>query len=211
MPSHNWPPNNRIRVWGHRLILVPVSSAFRESPSNMSHSLISTLGLLLCLAPALVHGIEIVRPLWARWVVNWVLPLFGPGLPRRSTGMTHDEQGIMLDAALNAAPQDKSAAASDYIFLMLFEQRQGALAFIAVAVGVLYGVTLPMTDRHALHLVFGVMAALFALVNANHAGITVLGHHPKITRNGRHVGIIFAPFWTVVAVLNAIGFSAEAA
>ena len=90
---------------------------------------------------------------------------------------------------------------------MLFEQRQGALAFIAVAVGVLYGLTLPLADRHALHLVFCVMATLFALVNANHAGVPGLGHHPRVSRNGRNVGILFAPFWAVAAILTYIGFS----
>ena len=49
----------------------------------------------------------------------------------------------MLDAALAAAPGDKHPAGADYIFLILFEQRQGALAFLAVAAGVLYGLTLP--------------------------------------------------------------------
>ncbi|WP_127558812.1 hypothetical protein [Nioella ostreopsis] len=176
----------------------------------MSMSLASTLGLLLCLAPALVHAVEIVRPLWARWVVNWVLPFFGPSIPRPAIALTHDDQIAMLDAALDAAPRDKAPAGADYIFLLLFEQRQGALAFIAVATGVIYGLTLPLTDRHALHLVFGVMAALFALVNANHAGLPLLGHHPRITRNGRHVGIVFAAFWAVVAVLNFVGFTAAA-
>lgn len=176
----------------------------------MSMSLASTLGLLLCLAPALVHAVEIVRPLWARWVVNWVLPFFGPGIPRPTMALTHDDQIAMLDAALDAAPRDKALAGADYIFLLLFEQRQGALAFIAVATGVLYGLTLPLADRHALHLVFGVMAALFALVNANHAGLPLLGHHPRITRNGRHVGIVFAAFWAVAAVLNFVGFTAAA-
>jgi hypothetical protein len=160
----------------------------------MSTSLISTVGLLLCLAPALVHAVEIYRPLWARWVVNWVLPFFAPGLPRRSKALTHDDEIAMLDAALGAAPADKAHAGADYIFLMLFEQRQGTLAFIAVAAGVAYGLTLPLADRHALHFVFGIMAALFALVNANHAGIPGLGHHPRISRNGRNVGIAFAPF-----------------
>ncbi len=173
----------------------------------MSPSLASTLGLLLCLAPAAVHAVEVIRPLWARWVVNWVLPFFAPGLPRPSKALTHDDQIAMLDAALDAAPSDKASAGADYIFLMLFEQRQGALAFIAVAVGVLYGLTLPLPDRHALHLVFGIMAALFALVNANHAGIPGLGHHPRVSRNGRNVGILFAPFWAVAAILNYVGFS----
>ena len=173
----------------------------------MSSTFASTLGLLLCLAPAIVHAVEVVRPLWARWVVNWVLPFFAPGLPRPSKALTHHDQIAMLDAALDAAPKDKAPAGADYIFLMLFEQRQGALAFIAVAVGVLYGLTLPLADRHALHLVFGVMATLFALVNANHAGVPGLGHHPRVSRNGRNVGILFAPFWAAAAILNCIGFN----
>lgn len=173
----------------------------------MSPTLASTLGLLLCLAPAVVHAVEIIRPLWARWVVNWVLPFFAPGLPRPSKALTHDDQIAMLDAALDAAPRDKAPAGTDYIFLMLFEQRQGALAFIALAAGVLYGLSLPLADRHALHLVFGIMAALFTLVNANHAGIPGLGHHPRVSRNGRNVGILFAPFWAVLAILNYVGFS----
>lgn len=174
----------------------------------MSTSLVSTLGLLLCLAPALVHAVEIFRPLWARLVVNWVLPLFAPGVPRPSKALTHDEQIAMLDAALTAAPQGKHPAGVDYVFLLLFEQRQGALAFIAVAAGVVYGLTLPLADRHALHLVFGIMAALFALVNANHAGVPLLGQHPKVSRNGRNVGTIFAPFWAIAAGLNGLAFSA---
>lgn len=174
----------------------------------MSNTLVSTLGLLLCLAPAFVHAVEVLRPLWARWVVNWVLPVFAPGLPRPSKALTHDDQIAMLDAALAAAPDDKHPAGADYVFLILFEQRQGALAFLAVAAGVLYGLTLPLTERHALHVVFGIMAVLFALVNANHAGIPALGHHPRISENGRNVGIVFAPFWAVAAVLNGLAFAA---
>lgn len=177
----------------------------------MSDTTISALGLLLCLAPALVHGVEIYRPLWARWVVNWVLPLFAPGLPRPSQALTRDDQIVMLDAALGAAPKDKHPAGADYIFLMLFEQRQGALAFLSVAAGLLYGLTLPLSERHALHLVFGVMAGLFMLVNANHAGFPLLGSHPRVSRNGRNVGIVFAPFWALVAVLNYLAFAAATA
>lgn len=50
------------------------------------------------------------------------------------------------------------------------------------------------------------MAASFALVNANHAGVPGLGYHPRVSRNGRNVGILFAPFWAATAVLNYIGF-----
>ncbi|WP_306118059.1 MULTISPECIES: hypothetical protein [unclassified Roseitalea] len=100
----------------------------------MSTRFASTLGLLLCLAPALVHAVEVVRTLWARWVVNFVLPLFAPGLPRPSRALTH----------------------------------------------------------------------------ANHAGVPLLGHHPRISRNGRNVGFVFAMFWAVAAVLNLAGLSAVA-
>jgi len=177
----------------------------------MSNTLVSNIGLLLCLAPAVVHAAEVSRPLWARWVVNWILPFFGPGLPRPSTALSATDQTAMLDAAMNAMPDEKAEVGKDYVFLMLFEQRQGALAFIAVAVGVIYGLALPLADRHALHVVFGVMAALFALVNANHAGVPLLGHHPKISRNGRHVGLVFAPFWAAATVLNALSFAAATA
>lgn len=167
---------------------------------------ISSIGLALCLAPALVHAAELVRPLWARWVVNWVLSLFAPALPSSSKSLTHDDQMAMLDAALAAAPQSKHPAGADYVFFLLFVQRQGALAFLSVAVGVIYGLTLPVPDRHALHLVFGVMSLLFMLVNANHAGVPLLGKHPKVSRNGRNVGLLFAPFWGVAAALNALAF-----
>ena len=173
----------------------------------MSELTISGLGLILCMAPALVHAVEVYRPLWARWVVNWVLPFFGPGLPRPSKALTHDDEITMLDAAIAAAPADKAPAGADYIFVMLFEQRQGALAFISLAAGIFYGLTMPLADRHTLHFVFGIMAALFMLVNANHAGIPGLGHHPRVTKHGRNVGIVFGAFWAVVAALNWLGFT----
>lgn len=163
------------------------------------------------MAPALVHAAEMFRPLWARWVVNWVLPPFGLVLPSPSNALTAPDQTTMLDAALESLPANKRQHGQDYVFLMLFEQRQGALAFIAVAAGVLYGLTLPLADRHALHVVLGIMAALFTLVNANHAGVPLLGRHPRISRNGRHVGFVFAPFWAVATVLNYLGFAAATA
>lgn len=145
----------------------------------------------------------------ARWIVNDVLPLFGPALPNRAGSLTKNEQLAILDAAVDAAPAAKQEAASDYVFLMLFEQRQGSLAFLSVIVGVVYGLTLTLTERNPLHLVLAVMAALFALVNFNHAGIPFLGHHPRVTRHGRNVGLVFGPFWTVAAVLNVLAFSSS--
>lgn len=173
----------------------------------MDDTTISTIALLLCLAPGVVHGVEVAFPLLTRWIANYILPLLGPGLPSTAGSLTNDDQLTMLDAALDAAPDAKKTAASDYVFLMLFEQRQGALAFMSVAVGVVYGLTLTLVERHPLHLVFGVMAVLFTLVNANHAGIRFLGHHPKVTRHGRNVGIVFTSYWAVAAVLYLVAFS----
>jgi hypothetical protein len=172
----------------------------------MIASVISAAGLLLCLAPAAVHGAELVSPMLSRWVIRFILPFFGPGLPSAAAALSYDEQLAMLDAGRAAGPSDKAAAAADYVFLMLFEQRQGALAFIAVAVGALYGVTLPLDERGALHLLFAVMSVLFAAVNANHAGIPLLGHHPRVSRHGRNVGLVFTPFWVAAAGLNVAAF-----
>lgn len=177
----------------------------------MTPSLISTLGLLLCVAPAAVHGAELVSPMLSRWVIRFVLPFFGPGAPSAASALTDQEQLAMLDAARNAGPCGKEKAAEDYVFLMLFEQRQGALAFVAVAVGVVHALGLPLEARSPLHLVFGVMAALFALVNANHAGVPFLGRHPRVSRHGRNVGIVFAAFWAVAAGLNGLAFLGGAA
>jgi hypothetical protein len=55
------------------------------------------------------------------------------------------------------------------------------------------------------------MAVLFALVNANHAGVPFPGHHPRVSRNGRNVGVVFAPFWAVAAGLNGLAFAAATA
>lgn len=177
----------------------------------MNDSLISTLALLLCLAPGLVHGAEMVSPMLSRWVIGFVLPFFGPGTPSAESSLTSDEQLAMLDAAREAGPEGKGEAADDYLFLMLFEQRQGGIAFLSVAVGVLYGLGLSLDGRAPLHLMFAVMSVLFALVNANHAGVPGLGHHPRVCRHGRHVGIVFAPFWTGAAVLNILAFANAAA
>jgi len=175
----------------------------------MDDTTVSTIALLLCLAPGALHLVEVAFPMLARWIVNYVLPLFGPGLPSTAGSLTDDEQLTMLDAALDAAPEEKKTAASDYVFLLLFEQRQGSLAFIAVAAGVFYGLTSTLVERNVLHLVLGVMAVLFMLVNANHAGIGFLGRHPRVSRHGRNVGIVFAPFWAVAAVLNWVAFSSS--
>lgn len=173
----------------------------------MSLSLISTLGLLLCVAPSVLHTAELVSPMLSRWVVNAVLPFFGPGLPSTAVALTYDEQIEMLDAAHAAGPEGKKARVDDYIFVTLFEQRQGGIAFLSITVGILFALGLPLEARVPLHLPLAVMSLLFALVNANHAGVPFLGHHPKVSRHGRHVGFVFTPFWVVAFVLNALAFT----
>lgn len=147
----------------------------------------------------------------SRGVVNLVLPFFGPGAPRAASSLTYDEQLAMLDAAREAGPDGKDAAAANYVFLLLFEQRQGGIAFLSVVAGVLYGLGLPLDDRAPLHFMFAVMSVLFAVVNANQAGIPGLGHHPRVSRHGRNVGFVFAPFWVAAAAFNIVAFLAPSA
>ena len=177
----------------------------------MTDLTLSTLGLILLVVPFLVHGIEVLFPMQSRWVVNWVLPVFAPRLPNPATSLTYTDQIAMLDAARAAAPSQKQRAADDYLFLLLFEQRQGAIGFTAAAAAALYGLTLGLVDRDALHFVFGVVAILMALVNASQGWVQFFGHHPRISTSGKHVGWVFTPFWIVAAWLNWSGFSAAVA
>ena len=87
----------------------------------MSEIQISTLAMVLSIVPVTLHGIEVIFPMQARWIVNWVLPFFGLKTPNSKTTLTQDEQLTMLDAALNASPKEKLINAKDYIFLLLFE------------------------------------------------------------------------------------------
>lgn len=174
----------------------------------MSETTISTLAMALSIIPVTLHGIEVLFPMQARWIVNWVLPFFGLKTPRSETALTQDEQLTMLDAALSASPKEKLTNAKDYIFLLLFEQRQGAIGFTAVAVGAIYGMGLELAARQPLHLVFGVVAVLMMLVNANHAGfLPFFGKHPRVSNHGRNVGLVFTPFWLAVTILNYLAFS----
>lgn len=174
----------------------------------MSEIQISTLGLILSIIPVTLHGIEVLFPMQARWIVNWVLPFFGLKTPSKSTALTQNEQIVMLDAALEAAPKDKTTNAKDYLFLLLFEQRQGAIGFAAAAIGAIYGMNIELAVRQPLHLVFGVVAVLMMLVNANQAGfLPFFGKHPKISQHGKNVGIVFTPFWLAVAILNYLAFT----
>lgn len=173
----------------------------------MNEQLSSFLGLLLCIIPVTLHGIEVLFPMQARWIVNWVLPFFGLKIPSVSKALTQKEQLAMLDAALNAAPLEKQMNAKDYIFLMLFEQRQGAIGWFAVAVGAIYGMNLEIVARQLLHLVFGVISVLMTLINANQAGLLPFGKHPRVSPHGKNVGFVFTPFWIATAIFNYLAFT----
>ncbi len=174
----------------------------------MSEIQISTLAMALSIITVTLHGIEVLFPMQARWIVNWILPFFGLKTPSSQSALTQNEQLTMLDAALEASPKDKLTNAKDYIFLLLFEQRQGAIGFTAVAVVAIYGMGLELAARQPLHMVFGVVAVLMMLVNANQAGfLPFFGKHPRVSTHGRNVGIVFTPFWLVVAILNYLAFS----
>ena len=168
---------------------------------------VSTVGLVLCLAPALLHSIEVVSPMLSRWIIRFVLPFFGSGSPSSASALSHHEQLTMLDAARDAGPAGKEKASDDYVFLMLFEQRQGSLAFITVAVGAIFSLGIPLDERSAVHLMFAVMSVLFLLVNANHAGVRFLGRHPRISMHGKNVGRVFIAFWAVAAGFNIGAFA----
>ncbi len=86
----------------------------------------------------------------SRWIVSYVLPFFGPRRPTTAGSLTNVEHLTMLDAAVDTAPNDKNEAASNH---MLFEQRQGSLAFLSLVAGVIYGLTLTLAERNPLHLV----------------------------------------------------------
>ncbi|WP_317958813.1 hypothetical protein [Phaeobacter inhibens] len=135
------------------------------------------------------------------------MPFFAPMLPNRSKSLQLDDQIAMLNAAIEAAPEEKKRAGEDYVFLLLFEQRQGALCFAAAALGALYGLTVGLADRDALHFVFGAVAVLMMLVNANQAELPFFGNHSKVSTNGKHVGLVFTPFWALAAALNWLGLT----
>lgn len=174
----------------------------------MTENSISILAMALSIIPVTLHGIEVLFPMQARWIVNWVLPFFGLKTPSSKTALSQSEQLTMLDAALGAAPKEKLTNAKDYLFLLLFEQRQGAIGFTAVAVGAIYGMGIELVARQPLHLVFGVVAVLMMLVNANQAGfLPFFGKHPRVSTHGRNVGFVFTLFWLAVAILNYLAFT----
>lgn len=174
----------------------------------MTDNQISIVALSLCLVPGVLRSFEVVFPIFARWIVNYVLPFFKPGLPKANERLTPTEQLGMLDSAIASVPDAKKTAAKDYIFLVLFEQRQNSLVLLSLIAGIIYGFQLPLEERATLHFLGLVMSILFMLVNANHAGIPFLGSHPRVSRNGVNVGIVFVPFWLAGTILNYLALTA---
>lgn len=177
----------------------------------MTDNQISAIALAFLIVPGVLHSFEVVFPLLARWIVNYVLPFFKPGLPQVSQQLTATEQLEMLDRGVSVVPEAKKTAAKDYVFLLLFEQRQNSLVLLSLIVGVLFAYQLPLDERAALHILGLVMSIFFTLVNANHAGIPFLGNHPRVSRNGRHVGIVFTFFWLAATIFNYLAFVAATA
>lgn len=169
----------------------------------------SGIGLALCAIPITVHGIEIVYPTLARFVANVVLPPFTLTMPTAAASLDYTEQMAMLDAALQSAPEEKSEAAKDLLFVMLFESRQGAAGFIAAACASAYAFTIPVKERHPIHFLFTALSIGMAMANFNHAtaGLFPFGNHPLISANGRMVGALFTPFWIASTYCNWVGFN----
>lgn len=54
--------------------------------------LISTLGLVVCMATGILHSVEVAYPLLARRPANNVLPFIEPGLPEVSKDQLTDNK-----------------------------------------------------------------------------------------------------------------------
>mmetsp|Transcript_11486 Transcript_11486/g.27720 ORF Transcript_11486/g.27720 Transcript_11486/m.27720 type:complete len:182 (+) Transcript_11486:46-591(+) len=165
----------------------------------------SGYGLFITSIPILVHGTECLFPMHARFVAN-IMPIFSF---QKIEGeyLTLDDAVNMLQKAIGAAPSEKWRAAADFIFLRTFEQRQGSIGFVACAAAALYASTLPVSQRHPIHMLFMVQAALMALANLHHATeLPFLGYNPFITPAGKGVGIVFVPFWAAAFYCNYMGF-----
>jgi hypothetical protein len=90
---------------------------------------------------------------------------------------------------------------------MTFESRQGASGFLATAVGDIYALTIPIEQRHPLHLLLLGLDVCMFIGNLNHAGVPFLGYNPMVTRNGRYLGIACAPFWALNFYFNYVAFT----
>lgn len=112
----------------------------------------SKLGLFLAFVPPLVHGPEALFPMFARYVASYVLPPFGLEFPDPANALTLEDQKEMLDAAIEKAPPNKWKTAADYVFVVTFEQRQGASCFTSIMVASMYTLLLPLEQRHPVHL-----------------------------------------------------------
>ena len=176
----------------------------------MENSL-STIGLVLCSIPLLVHGPEIWSPTLARFVANFWFPPFTFQIPRTpfrpDEALDYSEQIQMIEAALKTVPPHKQDSARDLIFLMLFETRQGSAGFWAAALGAGYAWTLPFEQRHPIHFLLWILSFAMALANANHGYKLPFGKHPFVSKNGWAVGIVFTPFWLAAAYCNWVAFT----
>lgn len=112
----------------------------------------------------------------------------------------------MVQKAIESAPVEARRAAEDFMFIRTFEQRQGSCGFLACAAGALYGATIPLSERHPLHMVNMVMAVLMFIGNFHHATGLPLGYNPFVTAGGKGLGVVFLPFWAVTFFCNYMAF-----
>eukprot|EP00533_Pseudo-nitzschia_delicatissima_P006139 CAMPEP_0116112580 /NCGR_PEP_ID=MMETSP0327-20121206/19058_1 /TAXON_ID=44447 /ORGANISM="Pseudo-nitzschia delicatissima, Strain B596" /LENGTH=229 /DNA_ID=CAMNT_0003605895 /DNA_START=888 /DNA_END=1577 /DNA_ORIENTATION=- len=189
---------------------VQVSKNKTRKNSNSMGNSHSAIGMILCCIPLLVHGPEVYNPTLTRFVANLWFPPFTFSVPYTFTpekAINYEEQLKMLQAALDAAPEEKKDSAKDMIFLMLFETRQGSAGFWAAALGAFYAFTLPVEQRHPIHFSFLVLSIFMAMADANHGIKFPFGNHPLISANGKAVGIWFTPFWLLSAYCNYTAFA----
>merc|ERR1712113_703070 len=117
--------------------------------------------------------------------------------------MAKEDFDNMMNAAVDSLPEEKKLVGRNILYLQGFEQRQGSVLWTAVGVGAIYTVTVDLPFRHPAHFVAGVTACMMTLVNANNV-IQMNGFHCK---EGKVIGLLFTPFFALVAILNWIAFS----
>jgi len=170
---------------------------------------ISTLGLILCIIPATVHGMELIAPKLVMLLVHYVLfPFFSLRIPTTQERLDDEDYNKMLQRAIDTAGE-KTEAAADLIFMMTLEQRQSAYGMISMAAACIYGLTLDhWVGRRPLHFAFGVTAVLQLYVHLNHAGVPI-GINNFVTRHGKLLSITFIfGMWIPIAICEWYSFVA---
>ena len=183
----------------------------RQNSQKLVHrfvmSVISVVALLFAFPGALVHGLfahEWFLPRHVLWLIYAVFPpFFKFKMPNKETDyISPEEYQSMWDAFVGAVPEEKQETAKDVVFLLGFEQRQSSLGFTAVAVGAIYGFTLPLEQRSSLHLIIAVVAVFMTLSHLIQ-GLNLNGWN---TPRGKVMALQFGPLFLAAAILNFMAF-----